>query len=49
MDERPEIFELGDADELTQWRPTGNWDDGVEPLLIWVPSFVDSLGEETEE
>jgi hypothetical protein len=33
--EAPEVFELGQADELTQGRPLGTWPDGLDNLFTF--------------
>jgi len=35
--EAPEVFELGQADELTHGRPIGDWPDGLMDRWTFAP------------
>jgi len=35
--EAPEVFELGQAEELTHGRVLGDWPDGLDNRFTWAP------------
>lgn len=35
--EAPEVFELGQADELTHGKPIGDWPDGLPNRFTFAP------------